>query len=59
MVITLLCIFVIIVGAILHYKFKDSWKYDSLDIGGCVCMLLGYLLVRCPGRSFCAGRGLR
>ena len=41
MVITLLCIFVIIVGAILHYKFKYSWKYDSLDIGGCVCMLLG------------------
>lgn len=41
MVITLLCIFVMIVGAILHYKFKDSWKYDSLDIGGCVCMLLG------------------
>lgn len=41
MVITLLCIFVMIAGAILHYKFKDSWKYDSLDVGGCVCMLLG------------------
>lgn len=41
MVITLLCIFVMIVGAILHYKFKDSWKYDSLDITGYVCMLLG------------------
>lgn len=41
MVITLLCIFVMIAGAILHYKFKDSWKYDSLDIGGYACMLLG------------------
>lgn len=41
MVITLLCIFVMIVGAILHYKFKDSFKYDGLDIGGYVCVLLG------------------
>lgn len=41
MVITLLCIFVMIVGAILQYKFKDSFKYESLDTGGCVCMLLG------------------
>lgn len=41
MVITLLCIFVMIVGAILQYKFKDSFKYESLDMGGCVCMLLG------------------
>lgn len=41
MVITLLCIFVTIAGTILHYKFKDSWKYDSLDIVGCVGMLLG------------------
>lgn len=41
MVITLLCIFVTIAGTILHYKFKDSWKYDILDIVGYVCMLLG------------------
>lgn len=41
MVITLLCILVTIVGTILHYKFKNSWKYDSLDINGYVCMLLG------------------
>ena len=41
MVITLLCILVAIVGTILHYKFKNSWKYDSLDITGYVCMLLG------------------
>lgn len=41
MVITLLCIFVTIAGAILHYTFEDSWKYNSLDVGGFVCMLLG------------------
>lgn len=41
MVITLLCIFVTIAGAILHYKFKNSFKYDGLDMGGLVCMLLG------------------
>lgn len=41
MVITLLCILVIIAGAILHYKFEDSFKYDSLDMGGLACMLLG------------------
>lgn len=41
MVITLLCIFVTIAGAILHYTFEDSWKYNSLDAGGFVCMLLG------------------
>ena len=41
MVITLLCIFVMIAGTILHYKFEDSWQYDSLDIVGYVCMLLG------------------
>lgn len=41
MVITLLCILVTIVGTILHYKFKNSWNYDSLDITGYVCMLLG------------------
>lgn len=41
MVITLLCILVIIAGAILHYKFKDSLKYDCLDMGGLTCMLLG------------------
>ena len=41
MVITLLCIFVIIAGVILHYKFEDSWEYDSLDIVGYVCMVLG------------------
>ena len=41
MVITLLCILLIIAGAILHYKFEDSFKYDSLDMGGLACMLLG------------------
>ena len=41
MVITLLCILVTIVGTILHHKFKNSWKYDGLDINGYVCMLLG------------------
>ena len=41
MVITLLCIFVTIAGVILHYKFKDSWDYDSLDIVGYVCAILG------------------
>ena len=41
MVITLLCILVIIAGAILHYKFKDNLKYDDLDTGGLICMLLG------------------
>lgn len=41
MVITLLCILVIIAGAILHYKFEDSFKYYSLDMGGLACMLLG------------------
>lgn len=34
MVITLLCILVIIAGAILHYTFEDSFKYASLDTGG-------------------------
>ena len=43
MVITLLCIFVTIAGAILHYKFEDSCKYYDLDVGGLVCMLLGGL----------------
>ena len=43
MVITLLCIFVTIAGAILHYKFEDSYKYYDLDVGGLVCMLLGGL----------------
>ena len=41
MVITLLCIFVTIAGAILHYKFEDSCKYYDLDAGGIACMLLG------------------
>lgn len=41
MVITLLCIFVTIAGAILHYKFEDSYKYYDLDAGGLACMLLG------------------
>lgn len=43
MVITLLCIFVTIAGAILHYKFENSYKYYDLDVGGLVCMLLGGL----------------
>ena len=43
MVITLLCIFVMIAGAILHYKFDDSYKYYDLDAGGLACMLLGGL----------------